>query len=154
MLLVSLVALALVVACTLIHYEALRGLNIGLPRLDIPRRSKLVVVMLVAFLAHVAEAAIYGVVQFLLIGHAGVGTLTGPHPFTLMACIYHSAETYTSLGYGDYTPYGPIRLLAGIEALNGLLLIAWSASFTYLEMQRYWRVGDTVEEGRERDRAR
>ena len=27
---------------------------------------------------------------------------------------------------------------AGVEALNGLLLIGWSASFTYLAMERYW----------------
>ncbi|MHB2205292.1 hypothetical protein [Methylobacterium sp. CM6257] len=31
----------------------------------------------------------------------------------------------------------PPRLLAGVEALNGLLLIGWSASFTYLAMERY-----------------
>jgi hypothetical protein len=37
------------------------------------------------------------------------------------------------------TPYGSVRLLAGVEALNGLLLIAWSASFLYLEMERYWK---------------
>ena len=29
-------------------------------------------------------------------------------------------------------------LVAGIEALTGLLLIAWSASFTYLTMERIW----------------
>ena len=36
-----------------------------------------------------------------------------------------------SLGLGDVWPHGPIRLLTGIEALNGLILIAWSASYTY-----------------------
>lgn len=40
---------------------------------------------------------------------------------------------------------GMTALLAGItvflsyEALTGFVLLAWSASFTYLEMQRYWR---------------
>ena len=29
-------------------------------------------------------------------------------------------------------------MIAGVEALNGLLLIGWSASFTYLAMERYW----------------
>jgi len=32
--------------------------------------------------------------------------------------------------------------LAGIEGVTGLLLITWSASFTYLEMVRYWRDED------------
>ncbi|MEO5607197.1 MAG: ion channel, partial [Polaromonas sp.] len=51
-----------------------------------------------------------------------------------------SAETYSSLGFGDLIPTGPIRMLAGIEALNGLLLIGWSASFVYIAMERFWRV--------------
>jgi hypothetical protein len=39
---------------------------------------------------------------------------------------------------GDIAPLGPVRLLAGVEALNGLLMIAWSASFTYLSMENFW----------------
>lgn len=58
--------------------------------------------------------------------------------------LYFSLVTYTSLGYGDIAPLGPARLLAGIESLIGRGLIAWSASFTYLEMQHHWcaRAGD------------
>jgi len=44
-----------------------------------------------------------------------------------------------ALGFGDLTPVGPVRLLAGVEALNGLLLIGWSASFTYISMERFWQ---------------
>ena len=29
-------------------------------------------------------------------------------------------------------------MLAGMEALNGLLLIGWSASYTYIAMERFW----------------
>jgi len=64
--------------------------------------------------------------------------MAGPGGFSIGICMYFSAETYTSLGFGDITPVGPIRLLAGIEALNGLLLIGWSASFTYIAMERFW----------------
>ena len=69
------------------------------------------------------------------------GSLTGTAGFSLANCMYFSAETYTSLGFGDLTPVGPVRLLAGVEALNGLLLIGWSASFTYLAMERFWSPG-------------
>ena len=34
---------------------------------------------------------------------------------------------------------GPIRFVCGNEALTGLVLITWSASFTFLEMERFWR---------------
>ena len=43
---------------------------------------------------------------------------------------------------GDLVPTGPIRFMAGMESVTGLLLITWSASFTYLEMVRYWRNDD------------
>ncbi|MGE5242209.1 MAG: ion channel [Bacteroidota bacterium] len=46
--------------------------------------------------------------------------------------------TYTSLGLGDVYPLGDLRLIAGIESLIGLLMIAWSASFTYLMMEKFW----------------
>lgn len=52
--------------------------------------------------------------------------------------VYFSAITYTTLGYGDLVPTGPIRFLTGTEALIGLMLITWSASITFLEMQRHW----------------
>jgi hypothetical protein len=32
-----------------------------------------------------------------------------------------------------------MRLLAGMEVLNGLLLIGWSASYTYISMERFWK---------------
>jgi hypothetical protein len=35
-------------------------------------------------------------------------------------------------------PVGPIRFLTGMEAVVGLTLITWSASFTFLKMQKYW----------------
>ena len=46
--------------------------------------------------------------------------------------------TSTTLGYGDIEPFGILRFLTGIEALAGLVLITWSASFLFVEMQRYW----------------
>jgi uncharacterized membrane protein len=36
-------------------------------------------------------------------------------------------------------PVGAIRILAGVEALTGLVLVAWSASFAFLQMQRHWK---------------
>jgi len=47
---------------------------------------------------------------------------------------------YFSYTLGDIEPLGNIRFLAGIESLTGLVLITWTASFLYYEMQRYWTV--------------
>ncbi len=139
MLVVALACLLLVVTTTVLHYEVLRLLNARLAALNIPSRAKLLVVIFAAFIAHASEMAIYGFAMYALITWLGAGQLAGGPGFTLTTCLYFSAETYTSLGFGDLTPVGPIRLLAGVEALNGLLLIGWSASFTYISMERFWR---------------
>ena len=138
MLAVMISSLLLVAVTTLLHYEVLRGLNAWLPRLRMPARPKLLIVMFGAFFAHAVEMAIYGGVLYALIVNLEVGTLRGVAGFSLTNCLYFSAETYTSLGFGDLEPVGPVRLIAGVEALNGLLLIAWSASFAYLSMERFW----------------
>jgi hypothetical protein len=127
----------LVVLTTIIHYEVLRGLSALLPGLRLPARIKLVVVIFAEFAAHGVQIFLYGAALYLLIHWAGLGSLAGGGAL-LEQCLYFSAETFTSLGYGDVVPTGPLRLLAGAEALNGLLLIGWSASYTYIAMERFW----------------
>lgn len=43
------------------------------------------------------------------------------------------------LGLGDLVPVGAVRFMTGTEALTGFVLIAWSASFTFVEMERFWK---------------
>ncbi len=135
---VILACIALITVTTVIHYEVLRTLTTGLPALRIPNRNKLLVVIFAAFLAHALEMAVYGTSFYILVKFLGVGELTGSAGFSFTTCLYFSAETYTSLGFGDLMPVGPVRLLAGVEALNGLLMIGWTASYTYIAMERFW----------------
>jgi hypothetical protein len=138
MLWVGISCVVLLVLTTIIHYEVLRMLTIVLPGFGIPARAKLIVVILGAFLAHAAEIVLYAVAIYVLVQYAGAGTLGDASRFSLTQCLYFSAETYSSLGYGDVIPGGALRLLAGVEVLNGLLLIGWSASYTYISMERFW----------------
>jgi hypothetical protein len=68
----------------------------------------------------------------------GWGNFDGNFGGSLYDCVYFSFTTYTTLGFGDIQPHGELRFLAGLEALTGLVLITWTASFLYLEMTRYW----------------
>ncbi len=138
MVLVGISCVVLLVITTIIHYEVLRMLTIVLPALAIPARARLIVVIFGAFFAHAAEIVLYAVAIYLLVRYAGTGTLGDASRFSLTKCMYFSAETYSSLGYGDVVPGGDLRLLAGVEVLNGLLLIGWSASYTYIAMERFW----------------
>jgi len=42
---------------------------------------------------------------------------------------YYSINCYTTLGTGDIYPNGTLRIASGLEALIGLVLIAWTATF-------------------------
>lgn len=146
MALIAVVCVLLVMLTTVVHYEVLRLMAVSLPGFSMHTRAKLIVVIFGAFLAHFAEIALYAVAIFLLVRMAGIGTLGDSGHASLAQCLYYSAETYSSLGYGDVAPQGPLRLLAGMEVLNGLLLIGWTASFTYISMERFWK-----ETGHDRD---
>lgn len=133
----------LLVLTTVIHYEVLRLLSAGLPALKMPVRAKLMVVIFGTFLAHAVEIFLYAVAAYVLARYLGAGTLGDAGRSSFSLSLYFSAETYTSLGYGDVVPGGDLRMLAGMEALNGLLLIGWSASYTYIAMERFWGANGT-----------
>jgi hypothetical protein len=136
---VGLVAL-LVGASSFIHYEVLRLCNEHLARLNwFPGRAKVLLAISAAFCSHLAQIALFAAAYWLL-DDTALGGLRGPTHATAATFLYFSAETYTSLGFGDIYPVGEIRLAVGIEALTGLLMISWTASFTYLEMCRHWLV--------------
>ncbi len=131
-------AALLVVTSTLLHYEALRLLSACIPHLRIRPRARLIAVILGTFLGHLLEISCYALAYYYLRDHFGLGNFGGKFADSFASYFYFSAESYTSIGLGDIYPLGPLRLITGVEALNGLLLIGWSASFTYVAMQRYW----------------
>jgi hypothetical protein len=139
MALIAFCGILLLLATTIVHYEVLRALGRGLPVVAIPARAKLIVVIFGAFMAHLSEIALYAIAIFLFVQYPDIGSLGGNKHPSLAECLYFSAETYSSLGYGDVAPRGEMRLLAGMEVLNGLLLIGWSASYTYISMERFWK---------------
>jgi hypothetical protein len=136
---IVLVTLVLVAAAVGLHYEALERLNDWLPRWRLPARPRILVLITCILLVHIAEIWIFGIGIFLVVQHPELGQVAGAASIKLLDAVYLSTTTFTTIGYGDLTPHGPVRLILGSEGLTGLVLITWSASFTYLEMQRYWR---------------
>ena len=127
--------------CIGVHYEALRLASSRLIVARIAPRLRVAIAVVVALVAHLSEVIVFAIGWSILL-RTGVGLLSGgaTDPEDIF---YFSLITYTSLGYGDIVPLGPVRILAGVESLVGLVLIAWTASFTYLEMRRYWFDQDT-----------
>lgn len=135
---VALTCVLLVCLTTFLHYETMRLISFEAPRIPVPERLKVMVVVLALMLAHCLQILLYGVAIYGLVAWFDLGALHGAGTHLWISSLYFSGETFSSLGFGDLTPTGPIRLIAGIEALNGLLLIGWSASFMYIAMQRFW----------------
>lgn len=137
--LMVLICVLLAGAVVVLHYEALERFNNGLPRLSLPPRARVLVLIVGLMVVHTTEIWIFGVGLFEVAQWPGFGRVAGVNELHLLDAVYLSTVTYTTVGYGDLTPQGPLRLLLGIESLSGFLLVTWSASFTYLEMQRDWR---------------
>ena len=136
--LVALTAIAIVALCVIGHYEALNACNRYLPLLSKKRRPRVLILIFVVLIAHVAEIWLFGF-GYELLTRQGLGTVGGLRPLDLPNLVYFSAVTYTTVAFGDAVPLGALRFLAGLEALTGFVMITWSASYTFLEMQRDWR---------------
>lgn len=128
----------LVGAAILIHYEALYRLSNLIPKLSVSHHFRVVIALFGAMCAHVIEIWLFAFGYYFLINFDNFGSLSGNFNNSLTDCSYFSFTTYTSLGYGDIEPLGHIRFLAGLESLVGLVLIGWTASFMYIEMQKFW----------------
>lgn len=122
----------------LIHYEMLYRLSSILPHLTIRHRYRVVFGLFGAMIAHVIEVWLFAVGYYFLIQYEHYGDLSGAFDYSLWDCGYFSFTTYTSLGFGDIVPSGHVRFLVGLESLTGLVLITWTASFMFFEMQKFW----------------
>lgn len=141
-------AFCLVLGTAGLHYGVLRWLSNGMARIAMQPAHRVLCIVFIALPAHILEIAIYGVAYAMAVDVLEIGSFGGTtveHPLDFL---YFSIVSYTSLGLGDVFPSGHLRFLTGIEALNGLLLIAWSGSFIYLAMGRLWPWESCIEPAR------
>ena len=122
----------------LFHYRALIWLGSRAPRFGFSRQAQVLVIVVTLFLVHIAEIGIYAITYGISVSFLKLGIFEGAAVTDAMSYLYYSGVIYTTLGLGDIEPQGHIRFITAVEALNGFLLITWSASFTFLAMGRLW----------------
>jgi hypothetical protein len=136
--LAALAAIVIVNVCLVLHYQALSLCTRYLPRIAQRPRRRVLALMFAVFTIHVVEIWLFGAGYALLTRDPTLGAIQGLPTTELPDFVYFSAMTYTTVGFGDVVPVGAIRFLAGLEAVTGLVMIAWSASYTFLAMHRDW----------------
>jgi hypothetical protein len=135
---VVLANIAVVSIAVIIHYECLLRLTLLLARVKIRHRLRILLGVGGALLAHAVEVWVFASAYYFMHHAKAWGRLTGNFDGSLMDCVYFSFTTFTTLGFGDIQPSGDLRFLTGIESLTGLVLITWTASFLFVEMQKFW----------------
>ena len=138
MLLVFIINSLVVAIVVTVHYECLYRIIVFMHHMNIKHSYTIVLGVFGALLAHVIEIWIFALAYYFMNLTEGWGNLTGNFNGSLMDCAYFSFTVFSTVGFGDIEPVGDLRYLTGIESLTGLVLITWTASFLYFEMQKHW----------------
>lgn len=80
---------------------------------------------------HVLEILVWATAYFLLLPASEIASME--------VAIYFSFVTFTTLGYGDIILTEGWRILSGIEALNGIMLLGWTIAMMFTVVQRLWQ---------------
>ena len=56
--------------------------------------------------------------------------------YSFQDAIYFSLITFTTVGYGDIVIDSEWKIMAGLEAINGIMMVGWSTAlmFSYLQI--------------------
>ncbi len=136
-LLVIPVTAALIVLCVTFHLLVLEVLGKLQVYCKPIQHWHIALMVLSTITAHLFEIWLFAGGLHWLASTGECGQLRGDQEVSHPSFMYYSAMTFTSLG-DNLTPDGPLRLLAAVEAVTGLVLITWSASYIFLVMQHSW----------------
>lgn len=89
----------------------------------------------IAFLSSMAIGTI--ILYASIYVHNGISATSDSKTIEWSDAIYFSIVTFTTLGYGDYTPSGYIKLFAASEALLGYIYLGFLVALSYDSLQSY-----------------
>ena len=137
------IAGVLIILTVSIHYETMLMVSdrvLPWAQKRFHGRRTIAIAIFALMLGHIAEIWLFGLSYLVLQFMPGFGTIGGQFDGTLNSYLYFSAVNYTSLADNQIHPIGPLRNIAASETLDGMMMIAWSASFTYLKMEQIWKM--------------
>lgn len=134
----------LVVACNVVlqALSTLYFLRIFIPQYKRWRKkndflsSFVMLVFLVMFftLLHGGQCTLWAAVYYL---NPQISSLS-----SFSESIYFSLITFTTIGYGDVVIDSEWRILSGLEAINGIMLVGWSTAMVFSFLQVIYKNGN------------
>lgn len=133
------VGLGMVVLTTMIHGMFMvsgthilewRRARYGRPRSNLLRAVLVSVFAGWQFVAVVAEVLIWAL---LYLNNPLISVLPD-----LETAFYFSMATFTTVGYGDVVLVGKWRMLAALQAANGMIIFGWTTALIYDYIQRIY----------------
>ncbi len=132
------ISVGLFVATAYLHLLSLRFCSGRMASIPMRPHTRVLSIVSLLFVTHLLQIGLFAGGFWIAATFFQIGGFEGAAMAHSLDYLYFSAVIYTSLGIGDIVPTGHLRFLVGVEALNGLLLIAWSASFLFATMNRLW----------------
>lgn len=132
-----------IAASCMAFYELMYVTWKNVDKFKFSHRHKIFIILFCIFMAHIITVFMYGILYYVLM-QLDMGylahTSTSAKVVDFTDYVYFSVVSYSSLGMDDVLPFGRIKFISGAEVLNGMVLIAWSASFTYISMEKFWHI--------------
>ena len=139
MIVASLISLLLILVTVVIHYRGLCWLSCFYTSRHHPKNIRLPLVMFGITCVHLVEITIYSGVFFWLHNFTEIGGFTEAFENNVWDYFYFSGVNYTTLGMSEFYPVGHFKVLAFTEALNGFMMLTWSATFFYSLAGQFFR---------------
>lgn len=132
----------LILATVLVHFEIMMFISDRLvPWAHGFLRGRHIFIAIVGalLLGHIVEIWLWAIAFMLGFHFPELGTVRGQMDGGFNGYLHLSAVNFTSVGDSSISVDGALRYLIGCETLAGLMMITWSASFTYLKMEDVWK---------------
>ena len=94
--------------------------------------------VLALLISHVIHVSLFALLYLIYINQYGFELgFVDVEDYSFMNIFYFSSSIYTTLGIGDIYPKSTMKLIASIQSILGLVMIALTASAIFLKLKNH-----------------
>lgn len=131
MIITTFISLALILATVVFHYAGLCWLGCIYKKYGTDNFYVPPLLMFGIAIIHLLQIILYALVFYVMHNFTNLGGFTEAYQPEIWNYLYFSGANYTTLGMSEFYPTGHFKILSFTEALNGFMMLTWSATFFY-----------------------